>query len=516
MSDSFDQGITVTELAPMDLPIDVAKETTAAFVGRALRGPLNTPVLIESFAAFQRRFGGVWHHSTLGPAVQQFFEHGGRKLHIVRVANNARGAMIALPAHAGVLVLHALEPGSTENIRASVDYDGIDDADEEHFNLTIQRVAPDSGLVADQEIFTRVSCGKGRSNVATALLTSAIVRASTPLPGGRPKATVGRHNNFGDAYVEHAQRGTDGTDLSDYDLIGSSMDNTGVFALQHLDHFDLLYLPPPSRDRDPGPAAVLVAEQFCRRRGAMLVLDPPQAWTSVEQALYGVRHTGYASSNIVSYFPRVKVRGDAGANPVVAGAALAGLLCKLDRRGGPWQDLDAAGLGLSRRLEAAVDVNAVDAHQLVREGLNVVAGHTAGRASFCGSVTLGRGSQMDRRFASLTVRRLCLKITNAIEQATRWAVFEPDGARVSERLLGQIDGFMSGLANQGAFAGHRFAVHCETELGKDTTDPERGLTIMLAFRPVGTEEEIALTIHQMIAGCRVAATAFAPASAEVA
>ena len=132
MSDAQDGGITVTEIASMGQPIDVSPDTIAAFIGRALRGPLNTPILINNFAGFNRRFGGHWCHSSLGPAVKQFFEHGGRELYIVRVANNVRGAMICLPAKGGVVVLRALEPGSTENIRAAIDYDGIDDEDEQH------------------------------------------------------------------------------------------------------------------------------------------------------------------------------------------------------------------------------------------------------------------------------------------------------------------------------------------------------------------------------------------------
>ena len=110
MSDSLDGGITVTEIAPMDQPIDVAPETTAAFVGRALRGPLNTPVLVHHFGEFRRRFGDSWARSSLGPAVHQFFEQGGENLYIVRVANNARGAMICLPASGSALVLLAFEP----------------------------------------------------------------------------------------------------------------------------------------------------------------------------------------------------------------------------------------------------------------------------------------------------------------------------------------------------------------------------------------------------------------------
>ena len=52
MSDAVDRGITVTELAPMEQAIDVSPDTTAAFVGRALRGPLNKPVLVRDFGEF--------------------------------------------------------------------------------------------------------------------------------------------------------------------------------------------------------------------------------------------------------------------------------------------------------------------------------------------------------------------------------------------------------------------------------------------------------------------------------
>ena len=79
--------------------IDAARETTAAFVGRARRGPLITPVFIQNFGEFRKRFGDSWSRSSLGPSVREFFKHGGRNLYIVRVANNVRGAMIRPPRH---------------------------------------------------------------------------------------------------------------------------------------------------------------------------------------------------------------------------------------------------------------------------------------------------------------------------------------------------------------------------------------------------------------------------------
>ena len=510
MSDIPDRGITVTELAPMDQPIDASLDSTAAFVGRALRGPLDTPVLVRNFAEFRRRFGGFWPGSSLGSAVDLFFRHGGEQAYVVRVANNARGAMICLPASKGVLVLRAIEPGSAEHIRAAVDYDGIDVDNEELFNLTLQRVAPDTGLVLDQEIYRRLSCERdGDRPVDEVLLTSSLVRAQTPLPGRRPKSTDAE-------YVEPAQTGTDGLALSDYDLIGSASRCTGIFALDQVEKFDLLYLPPPELKRVPGPAAVLAAELYCRKRGAMLILDPAADWHTAEDTIQGVRKSGFANPDVITYFPRLRPRSDETAAPLAAGGAIAGLLCKLDRTRGPWEDLDQHGFAFNRDLVPAANVNAGDAHLLVREGVNVIAGMTPGHSMICGSVTLAHSTQSGSEMGSLTVRRLCLKITNAIDRATRWAVFEPVGREFGERLVSQVHAFMCALSDAGAFENDHFLVQCDTGSRGKPLDPDRGITILLAFQPAGSTATISLTLHQSASGCRVATTAFAPVRAEVA
>ncbi len=157
-----------------------------------------------------------------------------------------------------------------------------------------------------------------------------------------------------------------------------------------------------------------------------------------------------------------------------------------------------------------------DARLLVKEGLNVIAGNTAGRSTLCGSVTLGRSTQMERSFTSLNVRRLCLSITNAIDGATRWAVFETDAARVTERIQSQVHAYMCYLADAGAFVDDSFLVQCNAGLQSYPIDPDRGITILLGFHPVGSDEPLSLTIHQTVSGCRVATTAFAPATAECA
>jgi hypothetical protein len=72
------------------------------------------------------------------------------------------------------------------------------------------------------------------------------------------------------------------------------------------------------------------------------------------------------------------------------------------------------------------------------------------------------------------------------------------------------------LADAGALVDDGFLVQCNTGLHSYPVNPDRGITILLGFHPVGSDEPVSLTIHQTVSGCRVATTAFAPADAEVA
>lgn len=511
MSDAFGRGITVTEMTAVGEPVDVRTHSAAAFVGRALRGPLNTPVRIGSFGEFSRRFGGTWGKSGLGPAVQQFFDNGGRRLYVVRVANGARGAMICLPAHNGVLVLSAVEPGTTETVRVSVDYDRIAAGDDEHFNLTVQRIAPGTSLVIDQEIHDRLSCREDSKRfVADVLNNSDLVRVRLPAPSGRPLATVGPEVGGGDAYILPAQRGTDGEDLSDYDLVGCAREQTGLFALNGIDALDFVYLPARGAHGDPGPTALMAAELYCRKRGAMLVVDPAADWSTVEDAVAGARKLGFSSPNMLSYFPRVLERGRASVSPRAAGGAVAGLLCRLGDRSGPWVDPDQPAFALNPALVPAVTVDASDEDRLVREGLNIIRTADGGRSRLRGSVTTARSAGREDLFTNLGVRRLCLHVTNTLGRATRWAVFQSGGPTLASEVRAQVHAFLAGLADQGAFANDDFYAQCDTSGPVDPRDPGRGITIIVSFVPAGAAEPVSLTLHQTVQGCRSSSTAFAP------
>jgi len=511
LSEASGRRATATESTSIDASIDVSNRSVAAFVGRALRGPLNTPVPVRSFAQYSQRFGGAWAHSGLGSAVRQFFEHGGSKVYVVRVANNARGAELRLPTAEGALVLRAREPGSTEYVRVSVDYDRLPVSDLEHFNLTVQRITPTTSLILDQEIYNRLSCAAtSRNYVADALLDSALVQVESVASSARPYATMGPHIGSGEQYIGHTVCGTDGDELSDYDVVGSATEATGIFALNGVDRLDLLYLPAGGRDREFGPAASMAAELYCRKRGAMLIVDPPMAWQSAEEAVSGARSSGLASANVVTYFPRLTNRHEPQAKPSAVGGAIAGLLCKLDEQQGPWMDLDQVAFGFRPGLSPALALEDVEGQALVRQGVNVIAGVAGGRLTLCGAVTAARKTQREQQLVCLPSRRLCLHISSGLSQATRWAVFAADTQSAERRLQAQVEAFMQRLANAGAFDKGSFRMQCKIHLPADPRDSARALSVLIAFLPVGASDAIRVTLQQTVQGCSVRSTAFAP------
>lgn len=504
MTDSEpDHGITVSEISPMDQPIHWRNISTAAFLGRALRGPLNTPVLVQSVAAFIRRFGGRWKRSGLFDAVEQFFLHGGQHLYVVRVASEAVGATLSLPGSDGELTLRAREPGTTEVLRAAIDYDGIRTVT--HFNLTLQRLSPDTRLVIDQEIFSGISLDREAAEFAgDALGESVLVEIREPLPASRPYATMGPSAESRAPYILPTTRGSDGADLCDYDLIGSAVRGTGLFSLKAVEDLDLLYLPPLTAQKGAGPASLLAAELYCRRRGALLVMDPACDWSDARAAAASIESSGLTSSHIVTSFPRL-VAAD-GVRPT--GAAIAGLLCKLDALQGPWGSLDATGFSFVRGLSPQQPLDDAERQLLLRAGINAIATGSDGRLRLIGDVTVARAAQADALNTSLSMKRFSLKIARTIERATRWAVFEQNRALAAERVEHQVEELLHLLAQRGAI--RAAFVRCETHHDAPQMNSERGLAVMLTLQCTNAPAPVSLTLYQTASGCRIASTAFAP------
>src|SRR5580692_2240688 len=68
--------IDTERLIRLQPPVERAATAVTAFIGRAVKGPVDRAITITSFDDYQRVFGGLWQPSTLSYAVEQFFENG--------------------------------------------------------------------------------------------------------------------------------------------------------------------------------------------------------------------------------------------------------------------------------------------------------------------------------------------------------------------------------------------------------------------------------------------------------
>jgi phage tail sheath protein FI len=426
---------------------------TVAFVGRALRGPVHRPVAITSFAEFQAVFGGLWQPSTLSYAVEQFFENGGRQARVVRVANGGRAATLTLPAGDGALTLEALCPGTREFLRAAVDYDNIPPGETDKFNLVVQRVrAPGSEHVEDQEIYPKLSIDPSSPRHLAALLAdSALVRLRGRVPLARPAPT---HRGDGRTFAAYASSNPDGDDggpLTDYDLIGSAAERTGIFAFGDGDPFNFLCLPPLAREHPVGPSALLVAARLCRERRALLIVDPPADWSTPAAALEGMRRFEFASDAAVMYFPWIqaydRLRGRF--ETFAPGAAAAGILARLEAERPFWVPPEREGGPLRPGLRPACAVGEEWRERLAAVGINTLQAVRARRAVAARTLAGPRATTPDWRYLGL--RRVGLLVAESVERGTRWVLFEQPGPVLWWRVERQVADFLEALAAEGAF-----------------------------------------------------------------
>src|SRR5690606_21159725 len=361
--------------------------SVVAFIGRTERGPVDRAVPIPSFDEYCRIFGG---HTPLGfvsYAVQHFFLHGGENAVVVRLTNGATPGSIDVPAGDGLLRLVARRPGSREHLRVSVDYEGVEHSSD-RFNLVVQRVAgPGSQLVEDQELYPALSLDPADPRfVVDALRESELVRLVGPLPSCRPDATPPKFPGEPFRYVDMSTAGTDGDELTDYDIVGSKDEGTGLFALDRVARIDILCVPAPPQ-RDFGTTALIAAERYCRRGRALLVWDPPSAWPTSDSAVIGMRSIGFASTNAMTYFPRLRPRGRFGDFPpgMPACGALAGLFASGDKeRGHPGGPVGA----LKASFSTLCDLGEREATRLLRFGVNPLMRIAGGAVVLDGNVCL--------------------------------------------------------------------------------------------------------------------------------
>ena len=348
-------GVYVTEIPSGVRPITGVATSITAFLGAALKGPVNRPTQVNGYADFERIFGGLWASSPMSFAVRDFFLNGGGQALIVRlVREDAQRAKIDV----GDLHLVAGSEGAwSANLEVTIaagstDKDVLDKYRVEAGDLfTLSVVDVKTG---DGETFPNVTLKAASPRFLPEVLAheSVLLDVVDPLPTTTPTASSGNK-----VTVE----GVDGSALNDdsYTGTGKEAAQEGLYALEKADLFNLLCIPPsllePAISTSAGVYGKALA--YCVKRRAMLIVDPPPTLNtsngSTELTALGLNGTD--ARNAVLYFPRIVEPDPTAENrpkAFVPCGAMAGIMARTDASRGVWK----APAGLDAGLAGVTDL----------------------------------------------------------------------------------------------------------------------------------------------------------------
>ena len=362
-------GVYVEEISSGVRTITGVATSITAFIGRALRGPVNKAVIVNSFGDFEARFGSLWNDAALGFAVRDFFVNGGGQAVIVRLYHadtaHVSGSNPAAPPAAirsitlGDFDFLAASEGRWGNgLRLEIDLNNVSDAaaamlgvvKSQLFNLSVRDVGSgrserylnltavesprrvDRVLAAESALIVSASAPDGSEGIAAGKDSLSVkedayataIKALTDKRNADPAANVAAEiaailaakAAFDTALADAAKAVSDGLPLavSDFLPANGETEKKGLYALEQTDLFNLLCIPPYRAATDSvniDAGLVSSAASYCEKRRAMLLLDAPKPWTTKDKARDGFNDldndaVGTRSRNAALFFPRLR------------------------------------------------------------------------------------------------------------------------------------------------------------------------------------------------------------------
>lgn len=312
--------------------------------------------------------------------------------------------------------------------------------------------------------------------------------------------------------AENGMKGSDGLDLDQGAYEGNKDDKTGLYALDKVDLFNILCIPPDTRDGDTPLAVYQTAMVYCKDRRAMLIVDSPAAWSlnkdtaaaNAKNGLSGLGLSGEAARNAALYFPRVLEADplrDGQIDTFVPCGIVAGVMARTDTSRGVWKapaGLDAAINGIQG---LNVKLNDAENGMLNPLGINCLRAFPINGRVVWGARTLRGADQLADEYKYIPPRRLALFLEESLYRGTQWVVFEPNDEPLWAQIRLNLGAFMHNLFRQGAFQGttprDAYFVKCDKET---TTQNDINLgivNIVVGFAPLKPAEFVIIKIQQI-------------------
>ena len=542
-------GVYVEELPSSVHTIVGVPTSVAAFVGYAARGPSDSPVQVNSWADYQRQFGGLDPASPMSYAVYLFFVNGGNAAQIVRAGASDGSAVPAKIAISSDVILVATSSGTWGNaLTVTVSTGHV--LTQGSFNLTI--TDPGSNTT---ESYQGLNLGAGPLGIKTALAASALMNVepgSTPAAspsagtyapvapaaasggaapaggaaGGAAPAGGGGAAPAGGAAGGAAPAGSGGTTPSPPTVLagsgagtdvpldqlavpGDQNAKTGIYALVKADIFNMLCLP-TTPDKTYSAATLSDVAAFCAQQRAMLIVDTPSAWSeatpplSFETVVNSPSITGPNTANAAVYYPNVDFPDPVSKTTVQLGpsGAVAGVWASTDGSRGVWKAPAGTAAGIAGVSDLAVHIDDSESGVLNPIAVNCLRNLPLIGPVSWGARTVAGADQLASQWKYIPVRRTALYIEESIRRGTQWAVFEPNAEPLWSAIRLNVGAFMNGLFKQGAFGAttpnQAYLVQCDATNNPQSSIDQGILNILVGFLPLYPAEFVIIQIEQLV------------------
>lgn len=524
MPEYLHPGVYIEEIERGPRPIEGVPTSTAAFLGETERGP-TMPVLVTSYKDYQRWFGDVFGQDKFLPyAVNGFFENGGKRTFIARIAGLA--ATTAEAPFGGVFTLRAAGPGTWGN-RVFVRIDpsttkapvnGVATSIGIRIRLAYWSTVPDGftafdpfapansktlprpsytedfdDLVANESSpdfygkrFPFIDLDKGEANQGPSSSALAVlVRAAGAAAGSLP--------DTGEAMMEGGEE--DATPVGVDDFVGDAgpaLPSQGLEALK-LDPYRevALVYAPGIADKD----TVLKIISHCEDlRFRFAVLDSPkgQRNTTDLEPRSDLTDTQYAAF----YYPWIVVSDPrTGARKLVPpGGHTLGVYARTDSDRGVFKA--PANEILRGALDLEYDINDKVQDDLNPKGVNVIRRFPGRGIRVWGARTITSNAL----WKYVSVRRLFIFLERSIYEGTQWVVFEPNDPRLWARVTDTIRIFLRSQWRLGALFGRTeeqaFFITCDERVMSQDDILNGRLICEIGIAPVRPAEFVVFRIFQ--------------------
>ncbi len=502
-------GVYVQEVPSGVRTIAGVSTSVAVFIGQAVWGPVNEPILCLNYTEFVRTFTNATTQGDLARQVKLFFLNGGTQCYVMRLATAAIAASTTLFS-GGVgtetLIVTARYPGVLGNsIRINIIHEAVANI----FTLKLFRVETNSAGV---EVAVDIENWSGLSmdplhprfainyvNYKWAILSRPVaVNLNRPLASSTPLV-----NPYLVGFVTSGSNGTN--------IVAANYTAAYPLLEREVDLFNLMILPKSNNITNP-PSPIIdhktlfsEASAFCERERAFLLMDPETTWTTVQLATHPVNGVNVLRNGLVNdfgavFFPRLTILENGLPVQVSAAGAIAGLMARTDGSRGVWKapaGTEANLLGVSGLEYKFSDA---DNGVLNPRGINTIRIFPNGIVNW-GARTMDGDDDFASEYKYIPIRRTALFIEESLYRGLKWVVFEPNDEPLWAQIRLNVGAFMHNLFRQGAFQGttksDAYFVKCDYET---TTQNDINLGIVnvwVGFAPLKPAEFVILYLQQM-------------------